>query len=244
MPLIGYLILFNSVISEWIKPILPIEKSSQEPDFLQSLFDQNLVFLYFGLLLFGVGVSVFNFSAPGEIRRYPAIEDYISSVVTISTPNLTISTFLSIVDEFCRNLSEEEQSAFYSSDHIAFPKELSAGLHRVVGVGFQSEFKAENHDLDWHATFGDRFYSGTGDLLTEKVIDLLNSSIRADRAITEPLVSNIATREKDVFFLQHVMLEHSKPMQRFMVFAFYILGIVLMAIPTILTATLILRNWI
>lgn len=97
MPFVGYLIVFNSTLSEYFSTILPADLGQDADGLLTFLYSRNLYFLYFGLLLFGAGVALFNIVAPSQIRRFPATESYIAAMNAIKTPNLIIGSFESII---------------------------------------------------------------------------------------------------------------------------------------------------
>lgn len=144
MPFVGYLLVFNSTLSGYFSTILPIEDTTEISDIWAFLYSRNLYFLYFGLLLFGSGVALFNVAAPPQIRRFPAIENYIAAMESIRTPNLVIGSFENIIGMYFSGLHGEERSPMFDSQKISFPSEVSGDLHRFIErIFLATEFSDE-----------------------------------------------------------------------------------------------------
>lgn len=169
MPVVGYLVIFNSTLSEWLGTTLPKRTIAGVPDIWDRLFDRNLLFLYFGLLIFGLGVALYNSVVPRQIKRFPSVEDYISSMENIGTRNLAIGSFDHVVGMYFRNLHGEERSPFFSGTNASFPSDVSTDFHRLVEEMFTSVDPEDWEDPPAEERLGTRFITGSGYLMTDVV---------------------------------------------------------------------------
>ncbi|QXT38742.1 hypothetical protein [Gymnodinialimonas ceratoperidinii] len=243
MPFVGYLIVFNSTLSDYFSTILPADLAHESGDLWTFLYSRNLYFLYFGLLLFGGGVALFNVVAPSQIRRFPAAESYIAAMDTIRTPNLVIGSFENTIGMYFASLHGEERSSMFVARRIGFPSDVSGDLHRFVERLFlATEFSDEDFEPA-EDRLGSRFWTGSGYLMTDEVLDVAYSGRRADRILHVALLDEAVAHPTDVFYLEHRALEYHRSAARIIVFLFYAMGSALLVFPSILTSILILKFW-
>jgi len=246
MPVIGYLIIFNSELSSFFETSIPTRLEENTSDYWSYLYSRNLFFLYFGLLIFGLGVALYSVVVPRQIRKYPSVEDYILTMESIGTRNLVIGSFDNIIGMYFDNLKGEERSSMFSGANTGFPGNVSADLHRLIEEMFL-EIDQDGAGIDAADAgverLGSRFWTGSGYLLTEEVIEVMYSGRRVDRALLLAMYAEVAKRAKDVFYIEHKGLEYSAPKSRFFVFSFYIVGMILTALPSLFTSITILEHW-
>lgn len=243
MPFVGYLLVFNSTLSGYFSTILPIEDTTETTDIWVFLYSRNLYFLYFGLLLFGSGVALFNVAAPPQIRRFPAIENYIAAMESIKTPNLVIGSFENIIGMYFSGLHGEERSPMFDSRKISFPSEVSGDLHRFIErIFLATEFSDEGLEPA-EDRLGSRFWTGSGYLMTDEILDVAYSGRRVDRILHQGLLEEAITHPTDVFYLEHRALDYHRSVMRIFVFIFYAIGSAMLFLPSVLTSILILKSW-
>lgn len=242
MPFVGYLIIFNSTLSEYFSTILPVELE-HETGLWSHLYSRNLYFLYFGLLLFGGGVALFNVFSPRQIRQFPAAQSYIAAMDTIKTPNLVIGSFENIIRLYFDSLHGEERSPMFDARRIGFPSDVSSDLHRFVKRLFLStEFSDEDFEPA-EDRLGSRFWTGSGYLMTDEILEVAYSGRRVDRILHQALLDQAVAHPTDVFYLEHRALEYHRGAARIIVFLFYATGSALLVFPSIITSILILKVW-
>lgn len=246
MPIVGYLIIFNSATSEFLATSLPRRAEANAGDALEFLYSKNMFFLYFGLLVFGLGVALYNVAVPRQISRYPSVEDYISTMETIGTRNLVTGSFDNVVGMYFDNLQGEERSSMYSHNNISFPSSVSGNFHRLVEEMFlevDPEVWDDGVPTEDSPLLARRFWTGSGFLMTEEVIEVMYSGRRMDRVLLYAMYAEAAKRAKDVFYIEHSALEFSSPKVRFLVFLFYSVGLILTTLPSVFTSGMIIRHW-
>ena len=243
MPFVGYLIIFNTTLSDYFSTILPAALGRDAADLWTFLYSRNLYFLYFGLLLFGSGVALFNVAAPPQIRRFPAVESYITAMDTMKTPNLVIGSFENVIGMFFSNLHGEEKSPMFGGRRIGFPEDVSGDLHRFVERLFLATELSHEDFEPADDRLGSSFWTGSGHLMTDEILDVAYSGRRVDRILHQALLDEAVARPTDVFYLEHRALDYSRSPTRIIVFLFYATGSVLLVLPSILTSIVILKFW-
>lgn len=235
MPVIGYLILFNSTLQEFFEVKLPLlDNENANFGFWRALYDQNLYFLYFGLLTFGSGVAVYSITAPQQIKRHGSAEDYILAMEEVRTNNLVVGSFDKVMNEFLTNLKGDERLQGSDYQCAAFPSEVSNDVHRLIEEMF----------LEVSLDDSGQFYTGSGYLITSKVIEAMYAGIRAARAVKDLMDVQVMQRPKDVFYMHYRVLDYERPGWRRFVFCFYALGLLLTFIPSVTTSVIILCRWL
>lgn len=243
MPFVGYLIVFNSTLSGYFSTVLPGTFAQEPGDIWTFLYSRNLYFLYFGLLIFGGGVALFNVVAPSQIRRFPAVESYIAAMDAIKTPNLIVGSFENIIAMYFASLHGEERSPMFDSRRIGFPSDVSGDLHGFIESLFlATEFSDEDFEPA-DDRLGSRFWTGSGYLMTDKVLDVAYSGRRVERVLHRALLDEAIARPTDVFYLEHRALDYRYPAARIIIFMFYAIGSILLIFPSILTSIIILKFW-
>lgn len=248
MPMVGYLIIFNTTVSSFLQVSLPVGDLAGETDgFISYLYSKNMKFLYFGLLVFGLGVGLYNIFVPRQIKEYPSVENYIKAMEDIRTDNMVIGSFDNIIGMYHSNLTGEERSSFYSSMNSGFPRNVSADTHRLI-ESMYFELKVE----DWSMEDGKgddpdrkmtRFFNGSGQLMTEEVINVMYSGRRVERGLLLSMYEVVSRKSKDVFYIEHKALEYSGTNIRLVIFIFYALGLMLTALPSLTTSIMIFKQW-
>lgn len=199
--------------------------------------------LYFGLLLFGGGVALFNVFAPSQIRRFPTAENYIAAMDTIRTPNLVIASFENTIRMYFSGLHGEERSPMFDAQRIGFPSDVSDDLHRFVARLFLVTEYSDEEIEPTDGRLGSRFWTGSGYLMTDEVLDVAYSGRLVDRILHRSLLDEAVSHPTDVFYLEHRALEYHRSAARIIVFLFYAMGSALLVFPSILTSILILKFW-
>lgn len=243
MPFIGYLLLFNSDLQFYLRITLPNETQTSNLSLWYVLYEDKLSFLYLGLLLFGLGIGIFGIFCPRKIRERPSVANYIAFMEGIKTNNLVKNSLDSISHEYFSTCEGEERSASFNSDKPAFPSEVSAGLHQLMeDCYYDEENTIEGLDEERDENGYSLLFPGTMGLDTGQLLEIMYTGNSATRAVYTSFHEIAFGRSLEVFYLEHLMLDHSLPLGRFIVLALLSFGVFLMFIPTIATTVLVLSN--
>jgi hypothetical protein len=85
MPFIGYLILFNVHVVDALRPAIDLFPDCEGGTCAQSFVVSRLFFLYFGLMLLGVGSFVYQLRCDPNIKRFDTAEAFTASVSAVVT---------------------------------------------------------------------------------------------------------------------------------------------------------------
>lgn len=131
----------------------------------------------------------------------------------------------------------------FDARRIAFPSDVSGDLHRFVERLFlATEFSDEEYEPA-SDRLGSRFWTGSGYLMTDEVLDVAYSGRRVERIMHRALLDEAVAHPTDVFYLEHRALEYRQATARIIVFLFYAMGSALLVFPSILTSFMILKFW-
>lgn len=244
MPIIGYLLIFNSQILGFLEVSLPGENELVPNNWLAYAYSKNMKFLYFGLLVFGLGVALYNVFAPIQVKKHPSVEDYISAMEKIRTRNLVIGSFDKIIEVYQKNYAPRRKTyRDFAIGRTGFPAAIGADLNRLIKRMFSEIAPAQWSGSEDLARMHGDFYTGSGYLKTEEVIEIMYNGRRVDEILAQLMYETLDDKSKDVFYIEHNVLEHSRVFPRFITFFLYSFGLALMAIPTIVTSLIIIKGW-
>lgn len=237
-PLIGYLVIYNQFIAEFFflsnaNPDLPQES----PSLLDLFKELKLTFLYFGLLLFGVGAMLFAAYAPRNIRKYKSPEEYVLKMEAAQTEWLIVDN-LTRVGRAAWKGEYFENPDCYGNTSLSFTEDTLHQLDAILEFAGHNAFSdsekpvtASEPDLDLD------FYNSMGNVMTDRILDCILSKRRVDRAIWHNLVGVIVEhRARDVFYLAYTFDEWSRFGARLACATMFLLGGILLAIPTLITS--------
>lgn len=246
-PLIGYLVIYNQFIAELFF------LSNTNPDLLQdspSLLDLfkelKLTFLYFGLLFFGVGSLLFAAYAPRNIRKYKSPEEYVLKMEAAQTEWLIVDN-LTRVGRAAWQGEYFENPDSYGNISLSFTENTLYQLDAILEYAGHNAFSVSEESVaesGYDPDFG--FYNAMGNVMTDRVLECILSKRRVDRAIWHNSVGAIvAHRARDVFYLAYTFDEWSRFGARLACATMFLLGGILLAIPTLITSLeIISQAWI
>src|SRR5271155_4010656 len=79
VPVIGYLIILNSTVADYLKPH-GIEWTHQPATVWDRLWSLKLYLAYFGLMFLGVGAAIYQWKCPSFVKKYGDWADYVAGV--------------------------------------------------------------------------------------------------------------------------------------------------------------------
>ena len=252
VPFVGYLLIFNSHVQDIftisLQHVIEITGTNNESEIQQELFTLNrLNFAYFGLVLIGLASTLFALFAPQEVRLHSLPADYIIHIESIATKNLARTALERVLAAYMRMESEEHRHPMSSLTSRSFPAVASQRLHSLIKQAFESTESAvddQGAEIPFDNEFIAEFYTGTGHLRTDVIIEKLYSERRVDAAAIAPVFDEILKHFKDIFYLEHLSLNHSHFWIRASVATLYAGGFTLLFIPTAQTTWRLALSWL
>lgn len=234
VPLVGYLIIYNKIIADFFFLSINSITESVGPASILDLFRSlKLTFLYFGLLLFGMGAIIFALSAPSRIRRYKTPEEYVLGMEAAQTEWLIVDSLTrvgrSAWREDCFNDAEN-----YGITSLSFTEDtlyqLDAILEHAGRNAFLADSEADNSNRP------DPFYNALGNVMTDRVLECILAKRRAEHALWHNAVGIIVeTRARDVFYMAYTFDEWSKFSTRLVCSSMFFFGTIFLIVPTAIT---------
>jgi hypothetical protein len=263
-PLIGYLVIYNQFIADFFflsntTPDLPQES----PSLLDLFRELKLTFLYFGLLLFGIGAMLFAAYAPRNIRKYKSPEEYLLKMEAAQTEWLIVDNLTRVgraawKGEYFESPSRSQRSQdrsvrdkgqsghrpicatepSYGNTSLSFTEDTLYQLDAILEFAGHNAFSDSEEPVTASEPDPDLgFYNALGNVMTDRVLECILSKRRVDRAIWHNSVGVIVEhRARDVFYLAYTFDEWSRFGARLACASMFLLGGILLAIPTVITS--------
>jgi hypothetical protein len=246
-PIVGYLVVFNSTLSEYVTLVTPFAAEPAGLDVIDYLHGKRLYFLYLGVLLVGLATVLYAALAPEPIKIAASAVDYVRHMSDLNTPNIIRDSFLSTIGIYLRYNNDEERHPMFSGSSLSSLERVSSTLHpfiRSMFEGANTDMDILEHDTPDEAEGGQQsFVTGSGYIRTDVIMEMLQSGRAVDRAFQYALLDEVIKHPKDVFFLEYISLDYSAFARRVTVAVVYAVGFILLLVPTITTVGIIFRNW-
>jgi hypothetical protein len=196
----------------------------------------NIVFIYFGLFLFGCGVGVYNFFVPSEIANIKSAGDYIESIEKIRTSNFLVTRFYAINSMIVDNLTDEQRHPVYGGSNAELPDYVMGSYHRLL----EDLFYQTDTALWSPEVLGIQVRTGSGQILTNLIIDIILSGSNQYNRQIKSIEKVIPGRYTELLFIDYNFSLYSKHNIRIIISTLYFFGVFLLTIPSFLTSARIL----
>lgn len=230
-PFVGYLVLYNSQIQEYLQLNLSVPESGFGVVWLR---ENSLHFLYFGLVSYGAAAALFAASCPNKIRENENIIEYVSNMESVKTDNLVYRHLRNAIETFFKHNEGERASRFFGYLHPSFPYAAAEPLHLLI------DRLAGSAELDSDTIV--ELQTGTGHFMTDKIMELMLSERRVERAFHMPLYHAANDLSKEVFYVGYRIDDFRNFPIRLLINALFILGLIFLLIPTFTTMLVILAS--
>lgn len=248
-PFVGYLIIFNPSFEEFFASTVP-QSAEHHWGTVYSIHELRLYFLYFGLIFLGCGIILFNLFAPASVRHFPFESGYIEEMESVKSDSLVKSRLDSIILSFLTYNRGEQRSPFFSEQHLSFPGRPAFFLHDLIAEILFSMPKEDMPRPSTSEPLGTLFQSSphvitSGDsfITTDEVMTrMFESGITAEQSYYRNFRHYAVPFSKQIFFVDYVAANYSSHIARCFTFLLYIVGFILLALPTLTTSLLILSD--
>lgn len=152
----------------------------------------------------------------------------------VKTPNLVRRHLSHTVQLFHDHNSDERRSPFFGNLHPSFPYAAAAPLHLLIEELASSAFTEEDTIVS--------FQTGTGHWKTDEIMELMHSERRVDRVFWMPLFAGSFDLSKEVFYVSYRVDDFRLFLVRLVNLCLFLLGLIFLAIPTVITILAIVLN--
>ncbi|MER9797511.1 hypothetical protein NKJ36_10235 [Mesorhizobium sp. M0142] len=244
--------------------------NSANPDIQREISLSNLYFLYFGLVLTGLASIGFALFCPSEIKRSSSVNDFIRSSEEIKSPTLLVDNLEKISYSYVEameqlQLDDTSQQNVY--DYVSYPERISSLHYNLINRIFEQNPELYGNDEDGEpesevaeqttknsagdlsedagrTSFMDTFpyHQGTANYLD---VDRITTIIVDHPRVMSHFVQQFRNASfgfyKDILYLRYNILDNSRPYLRMTIGFVYLIGFILLFVPTAKTLFLILR---
>ncbi len=236
-PLIGYLIIYNQLIADFFFLSKGGGTGSEPVTILDLLGDLKLTFLYFGLILFGIGAILFATFAPKSIKKYKTPEEYVLAMEAAQTEWLIIDNLTRVGRSAWKGEYFENPDS-YGNISLSFTEETMFQLDAILEHAGHNTFDDEPHSTSSESSDPDiGFYNALGNVMRDRVLECILSRRRVDHALWHNATGVIVEdRARDVFYMTYAFDESSRFGVRLLCAVMFAFGATLLAIPTLITS--------
>lgn len=225
-PFVAFLIFFN----ERLRSFLDLEDSETTGGLWFHLLEVRLEVFYFGLVILGASIALYSIFAPRVIKRYPIYPKYLEHKIKTQSEN-AVAASLEISLQRLTTLTDVPKISLQDISSDSVPEKIVDALHRLVDNEFNKAHAHDGVDSDIHA----RFYSGTGYLKVDEVLECLINRNKFEWAIWKPIIDGAKLDHVDVFRLEYHFLDYSYPKIRKAIFCLIAVSSAVVLVPTIVT---------
>jgi hypothetical protein len=240
-PFIGYMIVYNDIFEQFFTWSGFETEIGEAETALKSLNVKRLHFFYFGLIFFGLASLIYALFAPRQVSHFKSVEAYVLGMEEVKTEALTTLSLDNVLNSYMHHSRGETSSPFFMGAALSFPEKVQEPLFSTVNFLFENEVSHDDVSVDDEGA--GRFYTGSGYIESEAVIDVIYSRRRVERGMWEGMLQLAFThKSKDVFYLDFQASEYSGISVRIACALLFLFGVLLLLVPTILTSLLVLLS--
>lgn len=265
IPFIGWLILFNQQVIDWLHvapSILGFHDANPDPNVVQTVFLRKLYVTYFGLMFLGLGSTLFQIFCPNETKIYPDKNDFVANEMEHTTDTLARMHLFENAQRYSmQHPSYDFTTGDFSWRHLwglrSFPDNLSAIFGRYThalweamdgdylhyngdpSVAFDDDAYGEFGPVTWER---ERIKTASDMLMVDEFIATVASELRVNRDVVSGAGVVAPKMKQDNLAIRFEILSFSKPIIRLAILLLYGAGFATLAIPTVSTLAQILKR--
>jgi hypothetical protein len=235
VPLLGALLLFNEAVFgvlQYANEFLADVGVSPADSRTYSL--NQFYFLYIGLSFVGVASLAFALACPEEIRRHPTRMQYVSSSDVSDNPVIAKSQFERVLDLYIERHGGDGD--IKKSKGIEYPLALEKEFQTLIEEMFSRTPDSVKGNPDEEHPLNDDLYAGAAMYPNvHGIAKLVWSNPKVVWVFTQPFRALAPDFARDIGFVLYATLDHQRFSLRIVVGVLYLIGFLLVAVPTITT---------
>jgi len=230
-PFIAFIIFHNAPL----QPFLALSKERHSSQVIEYLAQARFDIFYLGLVIVGAGVAIFTLFCPRQITGYRGYEEFITFKETTKTANGIAGSFRLTIGDFLSDARGGDEMRDESGGSLKYPRRFREGLISLVRSGTRAIEKTEG---DLSAGNIER----TGDAVVQDVLKRLTEGTSDASDFRNSFFDGLAPFSIDVFRLEYLKADYSKPSSRAISFWLIVFGTTIILIPTLITTILVLSD--
>ncbi|MEZ5947550.1 MAG: hypothetical protein R3C13_03630 [Hyphomonas sp.] len=190
MPFVGYLIVFNAQIGQWLSLIPDLDTSTANSKPLTYLNGQlRLILIYYALVLLGLGTAVYQIYCPGIIKSASNASDFTQEqLADLSDSRVLVAgeairthrnlNHASAQSRVATLLSELNLTDEHLGSPAIFQKAISNSLRSQRVTLFDTLYCLENWNRRWARTAVSFLYAAGFTVLLLPTLDIFQATFR------------------------------------------------------------------
>ncbi|MXQ07226.1 hypothetical protein GQ651_05145 [Alphaproteobacteria bacterium GH1-50] len=230
-PFIAFIIFHN----EPLQPFLSLSEERHSSPTVELLSRARFDIFYLGLVIVGSGVALFTLFCPRQITAYRGYEDFISSKEATKTANGIAGSLRFSIADFLRDARDTDEVRDEAGGSLKYPRRFREGLISLVRSGSRAALTDEQM-----ASAGN--IARDSDPEVREVLRQLDDSGPDPSGFKSKFYDNLHLLSIDVFRLEYLKADYSKPSARAATFWLIVMGTTVVLIPTVITTILVISD--
>lgn len=230
-PFIAFIIFHN----EPLQPFLALSDERHSSPVIEYLSRARFDIFYLGLVIVGAGVALFTLFCPRQITGYRGYEEFITFKESTKTTNGIAGSLRLTIGEFLQDARDTDEVRDETGGSLKYPRRFREGLISLVRAGARG---TETGDAS--ASAGNIARDGDSENLD--VLKRLNDDCVGEADFRSRFFDGLAPLSIDVFRLEYLKADYSKPSARTIAFWLIAIGTLVVLIPTLITTILVLSD--
>lgn len=230
-PFIAFIIFHN----EPLQPFLALSDERHSSAVIEYLSRARFDIFYLGLVIVGTGVALFTLFCPRQITGYRGYEEFITFKESTKTTNGIAGSLRLTIGDFLQDARDTDEMRDETGGSLKYPRRFREGLISLVRAGARG---TETGDAS--ASAGN--IARDGDVEVLDVLKRLSDDSVEDNDFRGRFFDGLAPLSIDVFRLEYLKADYSKPSARTLAFWLIAIGTLVVLIPTLITTILVLSD--
>lgn len=226
-PFVAFIILHN----EPLQPVLELSKSRHSSPLVDYLALARFDIFYLGLIVIGLGVGLFTIFSPKQITTYRNYEAFLDAKLRTQSSNAVIGSLRLSLERFMASFKGGEARMGLMHTSVGFPRRFQESLAALLENVLPSD------ELRAHGLVGDDHAPEVA-----RLFQILHERQPDRRDVWQSVFAAMPENSIDVYRLEYLIADYSKPALRKTVFYFLGLGMAVMLVPTVITTFLVLSD--
>ena len=230
-PFIAFIIFHN----EPLQPFLALSDERHPSPVIEYLSRARFDIFYLGLVIVGAGVALFTLFCPRQITGYRGYEEFITFKESTKTTNGVAGSLRLTIGDFLQDARDTDEMRDETGGSLKYPRRFREGLISIARAGARA---TETGDAS--ASAGN--IARDGDAEIHDVLKRLNDDCVEKTDFKSRFYDGLAPLSIDVFRLEYLKADYSKPSARTISFWLIAIGTLVVLIPTLITTILVLSD--
>lgn len=230
-PFIAFIIFHN----EPLQPFLSLSEERHSSPVIEYLSRARFDIFYLGLVIVGSGVALFTLSCPRQITGYRSYEDFITRKEATKTINGVAGSLRLTIADFLRDARDNDEVRDETGGSLKYPRRFREGLISLVRTGTRADVSDDN-------VLSAGNIAREGDPEIRDVLKKLDDDTVDASGFRSKFYDGLDPLSIDVFRLEYLKADYSKPSARAVSFWLIVIGTVVVLIPTLITTILVFSD--